>query len=346
MKKRWAISRSVLGIVVIIGCSLVCAAAALSVRVPPPGTLATARPATTAAVTERAFEDRRDVQLTVVTGAPAIVSAPRPGKLTALDCTPHTALLSGTAPIAIDGRRLILLATAVPLWRSLAPGDRGDDVAALQRELTRLGHASAEDGVIGSSTLAAIAGLRAALGLPPEARRGVDPADFAWSPHAEARVESCVAAVGKPVIEGTELITFPVAVVSARLASVPADRAPGPRLITSGDAEIATDDDGAVDGADALLKVSELPEFRAKAATAGEVTIPVGWSLRSPLAVLVVPPTALWDIHRGSACILPARGRPKTVTIVGSDLGQSFVTTDVGPLTEVRVRPPTGTSCR
>jgi len=336
------------GLSTIIAGSLAAAVVTLALPAQAPATLASAHPADKAIVTERPFDDRRQVQLNIITGAPRLITSPRDGRLTALDCRAGDALKSGTAPIAVDGRRLIALSTDAPLWRTIVLDDTGNDVAGLQAELGRLGHPGAVDGVMGVSTLRALAALRSALDLPADPSPTVDPRDFLWIPDPEVRISGCDAAVGAPVADGDVLLRLPVRIVSAQLSAVPRAAVPGPRMVRSGNAMVPVDERGAVAGDDALSTIAALPEFAAAVGSGrDDPSLPMSWELATPVSTLVVPPASLWDVREGTACIQPVTGKPRLVRLLGSDLGQSFVATGGdAPIRAVRIRPPTGRSCR
>lgn len=341
---RW----SILGIAVIVAAGVGGAAVALWAPVPQPSALSTPRPETTVPVTERSFADERQAQLQVSTGPARAVVAPRPGRLTALTCRTGATVASGAAFASIDGAPIVALATAIPLWRELRSGDRGEDVRALQQELARLGHPIQADGVMGRATIRGASTLHGAQADSSESPATVDPADFAWIPEHEVAVGECSGVVGAPVGEGDVLIGLPVAVVSARLTTLPTNATPGPRVMRVGSAVIPVGDDGAVTDDDGLARLGESAEFAATGGT-DDTAIAVQWSLETPLRALALPPSALWDVREGFACVMPAEKSavPLLVEVLGSELGQSFVRVpEDRSVKAVRSAPPKSRSCR
>ncbi|MCI0157049.1 hypothetical protein KNO15_10115 [Leifsonia shinshuensis] len=344
-KPRW----SIVGIVSIVAASVAGAGVALWVPVPEPSALSTPRPDTVVPVTERAFADERQAQLQVSTGPLGSVVAPRQGRLTALTCRSGDRISSGTTFATIDGGPVVALATAIPLWRELTAGDTGDDVRALQTELARLGQPVQADGVVGRATIRAAGAVRGMT--PPETRdlTVVSPVDFAWIPAHEVTVGECPGVVGTPVEAGAVLVGLPVAVVSARLSTLPLSAADGPRVVRIGSVSIPVSGDGAVTDAAGLALIGSAPEFLAAGAGASEDTaIPVQWSLEEPIAALAIPPSALWDVRDGTACVMAAAdGGALLVAVLGSELGQSYVRVVQGRAPDaVRSTPPTGRACR
>lgn len=320
---------------------------ALVLRTPAPATLDSATPDATVPLTTKAFDDGRQAQLHIVTGAPRAVTSPRTGRLTDLDCQTGGLIHAGTVPASVDGRPMIAISTTIPLWRNLAVDDRGDDVAALQSELTRLGHPTSIDGVMGASTLRAVESLRAELGLEPQSATIVDVHDFIWIPRAEVTVRSCLGVVGAPVADGDALAELPVDVVSARLITIPTGAAPGQRVLRSNSLSVAVDDSGGVTDPEALAQLAASPEFESATTAGNSMTIPVRWMLSSPVTATVVPPSSLWDIRDGKGCVQPKSGPPRVVDVIGSELGQTFITSTSGePLTAVFAQPEKERSCR
>ncbi|MFI2752568.1 peptidoglycan-binding protein [Cellulomonas sp. P22] len=111
------------------------------------------------------------VERSVVTSAPADVG---------------TVVSSGDLLVGVSGRPIIALSTSLPLFRSLHPGDTGDDVWQVQRALADLGLYTDEvDGVYGPRTAEAVAALYSQVGFTtpePDAERAeaLSRAQEAW----------------------------------------------------------------------------------------------------------------------------------------------------------------------
>lgn len=343
-------SATLLGLGAMVVAAGAAAAVVIAVPVEPPAALRSATPATTAAVTERTDADERQVQLALDTGAPRAVVTSRPGTVTASSCSAGGVLRSGDVVARIDGESVIALASDMPLWRDLTLDDRGDDVRGLQRALTRLGVDLDADGVVGRATLRAARQFLVDRGVP---RRGLPdgsvPRDtLTWLPADEAAVQSCVAVVGAPVgAEGT-LAQLPAELRGARIDVLPRQPAAGARALQIGSTAAPIDDRGVVSSPEALAAISALPEYASTVASAdGVPTLAATWALRQPRTVQVVPPTALFGIDSGRACVQPTSGAPVEVEVLGSELGQSFVrTTDGAGLNRVVAVPDRTRSCR
>jgi peptidoglycan hydrolase-like protein with peptidoglycan-binding domain len=347
-------SGAVSGPLIALGSLLVAAAAAVGVvvalPVEPPAALATATPADTVAVTERSDADERQVQLALDTGAPRAVVTTRVGSVTASACTTGGVLRSGVEIARIDDVPVIALATETPLYRDLAVDDRGDDVRGLQQELARLGVPVTVDGIVGRGTLRAAQGFLLTHGFTRDdlTEDTIERSAFAWIPSAETTVRTCTAVVGAPVGADGVLVELPAELRSARVEQLPSDPVAGARRVVLRQVHADVDERGVVVDPASLAAIGALPEYAATVASAdGVPSLSASWSLRDPLEVRIVPPTALWDVRDDHACVQPARGRPLLVEVVGSELGQSFVRPDPGvTLDRVRAAPDGGRPCR
>lgn len=117
-------------------------------------------------VVQRTIDDRRSIRLALELGPSASLKSPSDGLITESACQAGQAIASGDHMMTLGDQRLYALATAIPLWRDLGPGDQGDDVTALQAELQRLGYLVDADGRIGPQTLRSVADLVGLSGTP------------------------------------------------------------------------------------------------------------------------------------------------------------------------------------
>ncbi|MFG1995518.1 peptidoglycan-binding protein [Actinoplanes sp. NPDC048988] len=183
-----------------------------STRVKSPAQLAAehgppAPSALTAAVTEQvlrksvvlrgtvAAESSLTVTPTAAQGASALVVTRTPARQGA-------AVAAGKVLVEVSGRPLIALPGAVPAYRDLRPGDRGGDVAQLQKALRSLGYADRDPrGEFGPGTKRAVTRLYQKLGYnvpttggaettPRTAERAVTQARRAVSSAEEAAAQA------------------------------------------------------------------------------------------------------------------------------------------------------------
>jgi hypothetical protein len=94
---------------------------------------------------------------------------PSPAIVTSRLMHPGEKFHPGTAALTIDGRPLLVFPGRFPFYRDLKSGDRGIDVAQLQRGLAAAGYAipSQETGIMGRATEAAIGAIYRRSGFDP-----------------------------------------------------------------------------------------------------------------------------------------------------------------------------------
>lgn len=113
-------------------------------------------------------------------------------------------LASGKGAYKVNDRVIVALNTATPLYRDLKTGDKGDDVLALNNELSRLGYNS----VAGSDTYwwATSDGWRQLMndnGNPSDGTLAL--ADTMWIPENAVAVDEWTATTGSMVTGGTAI---------------------------------------------------------------------------------------------------------------------------------------------
>lgn len=317
------------------------AAVALAVIQPvAPAALKPAATASTIAVASEDFVDERSVEVRLQHGGDRQLYSGLSGRITRFDCTVGVAIKSGTSPVALDGRRLIALATRVPLWRNLTAGARGSDVTALTDELSRLGY-PVDKGVFGSTTLRSWNRLLSKAGAAKDT--SVDAAQVLWLPSPSASVSSCLASVGAAIQAGAPLASFPAALVGASVVALPDGLIPGQRVLSVAGLRIPVTADGRIDLASDLAKIASTQAYALALGDPNSPNLQGRLRLRTPVAISVVPPGAIVGTDDKS-CVI-ADGVPQPVTVVGSQLGQTFVTFSGKVPAAVSVAPPVGTTC-
>ncbi|GHC73234.1 hypothetical protein GCM10007079_06990 [Nocardiopsis terrae] len=288
----------------------------------PPANLASGGAADSAPSSVESFSDEHSVEVGLEAGPDLDLEVGRGGRVTATECTTGATLVSGEAAAEIDGEPVLALATSAPLHRDLSQGDRGPDVTALQGELNRLGHGTAEDGTYGEGTASAVRAFQRDGGLSrPDGRMSL--ADTLWIPAAEAVVGECHAPLGSTVGAGSLFATVPGALAGVTVESPFTTRVDGERVLTVGGVTGPVDADGRGDDPDFLRELSDTAE--ARAARGGDETLVMGsLALAEPVEVLRVPPGALAGNSDGTGCLV-SEGRTHAVDIVGSTIGSTLV---------------------
>jgi peptidoglycan hydrolase-like protein with peptidoglycan-binding domain len=319
----------------VLGAALVAAASAGAVALASGRTPAalTAPVETTEAPSEPIdFGDDREVDVTFVRVTPQPLLVSRDGTVTESTCVPGVPAVSGTPLLRVDEAVVYGLHTDIPLFRSLQLGDNGRDVSALQAELLRLGRSVSVDGQFGPGTRNAVRELEKAVGIA--APDGVlDRAEVIWLPTPTAMPASCDLLAGQRASTGGPYAALAASLVAARLGALPPGALPGPRTVTIFGHPLAVDPAQAIVDPAYLAALAASPEYlqglEAKDADRPKARL----TLSSPVRAHKVPPGAVFGIVGAKACV-QSGGRAVPVTLVGSGLGASLVTTetDLGPV--------------
>ncbi|UAJ78691.1 peptidoglycan-binding protein [Leifsonia sp. ZF2019] len=294
-----------------------------------PASLAGPSAAAEAPIAYRDFTDPRTVSLAFTSHPESPLVSEASGRLTASSCSPGTTVESGLPFASMNGEPLIALATSAPLWRDLAAGDRGDDVRSLQAELTRLGFPVTNDGAVGTQTLAAVAKLFARAGDDALPATTISTARFVWLPTPATTILACDAHVGESLGVGGTLATAVGGLASVSIVPLPRDLVDGARTLTVDEVTVPVDRAGDVTATEALSALAGTPSYASATASSRETgsaseAISGQLALEAPVEIATVPPTAVHSVRGNSGC-LSSRGTGYPVTIVGSQLGQTFV---------------------
>ncbi|GEL95974.1 hypothetical protein CCO02nite_26320 [Cellulomonas composti] len=294
-----------------------------------PGSLAAGPAVTAAPVTYEDYDDARETPFTFVTSPSEDVELRRAGTVTSVDCAAGGTLTSGDVPVTVDAAPVVALHTEYPVWRDLAPGDSGPDVAAVQAELVRLGYDAGTSAVVDVTTSAAVHEFLTDRGAPAS-DAALTRDTVVWLPEPSLVVTRCALEVADVVEAGDTLLTTGGVLVALEPAVLVDGLAPGARTARFDDVAAPVDEDGRVTDAAFLAAVSSSPEY-AFAANQQDTVPELAFTtaLTTPLRAAAVPAGALFGIDGSSAC-LASDGVPRRVTIVSSSLGSTFVTFDDG----------------
>lgn len=367
--RRGAVSVSVMVLVAFV--MLACGAAVgfLTTRGMVPETVVSATEGGSVRPVRGQFDDARSVTVTVSSGQGQSVVAGRGGKVTADSCAPGTQAVSGTSLFAIDGTPQLMLHVATPLYRPLTSGMKGQDAAALNAELRRLGYAAPNGNAVTWDTIVAYNALARNVGTRQVTRDSgwtiaVD--DFIWLAQPDAAIASCQAQLGSVVGSGEALFSTLAAPTHADV-SMPEDVIAGERELVVDDAvfDLPQGSTQITDPTvlDAILGSNEYLSAKTESSAGqgtsmtatGAVTgsVPVAsvqarfsWRLKTPLQVWQVPPAALYDVNGSSGCVV-SDGKPVAVNVIASELGKTKVTVDgSGVLGKVNLEPSGFPACR
>ncbi|MGV8883494.1 MAG: hypothetical protein ACOH19_15200 [Rhodoglobus sp.] len=312
----------------------------------PPPSLAEGMPIGEVPVIQQSFADSREVEVALSIYQSVFVTAPTEGRITQFSCQPGEEVVSGSTWISVDGAPILTLATSVPLWRDLQLGDAGPDVLSLQNELIRLGKPLAADGVLGNESMIAMQDLFDSLGDSlNESSKTISLARLMWIPSSTATVASCEVSVGMSSSPGQSIASFESTLKAAQIKVMPEDMLPGDRVLEVGGLSLPVGELGQVTDPTALASLSTTPEYREATQQEGPMTLRSTISLRNPAAIFVLPPASIYEIEGDQGCV--AHGSETfAVQIVGSQLGQSFVTFESGQAPDmVELNPKSTPAC-
>ena len=239
-------------------------------------------------------------------------------------------LTSGKTAMKVNGVSVVALATATPMYRDLATGDKGDDVLALNNELARLGlPASAKSTTYTWNTSQGVKQLMSAAGNTSDGSLPLT--DVLWIPAASVRVNEWAGTVTKFSIQNGQPSELDRTVTLIGQTAT----------LKAGTTE--------VDDAEFCAKVAATQEFQSLTSDMLATGLEASVQLVNPVQALRVPAASVIGVNGSKGCIVSG-GRTIKVSIVGSELGASLVEpqgADAAAITSVEIGSGlTGESCR
>ncbi len=152
--------------------------------------------------------------------APPVVSSGRPGTVTAVMVAPGDAVPSGAAVFAVDGVQVVAHADDAVLYRLLAAGAKGPDVAAVQRVLSVLVPEQAVEptGTMDAATVRLVRAYERVLGVSSPTGI-VDPTWFVHLPYDGYVVEAVEVVAGAPApVAGEDVLTASTTITGASVS--------------------------------------------------------------------------------------------------------------------------------
>lgn len=312
-----------IAVVALVAAGAVVGAVVLEQDAPPSvGTPGVAR---VAPVSVESYDGTRRALATPLLAEPTTLTLGAFGRVRASVCAPGATIASGSSPLVLDDRPMLALATAAPLWRDLAVGARGQDVADLQAELARLGHAVSVDGVFGPGTRASVRSLLSGIGVVRPSG-GLVASDVMWLPAPEVTVSTCAVAVGD-AFTGGEVATVGGGLVALEVGGT--DPVEG-WVARFGEVTALVNADRTVTDPAFLAAVAASPLLD-WSQEEGPGTLELELALAEPVQVAVVPPAALFALTGDRACLVADDGAVRPVRVVASALGQTLVEVE-GPV--------------
>lgn len=271
-----------------------------------------------------AFDDARTVKLKLAVSEKTALTVSASGVVTAIDCDPGQNWAAGSRSLSINEAPKLTVFAQNPLWRDLSGGEKGADVAAIQRVLADAGFDPPSTEEFDSATRAAWQRLLQANDIPSP-HGAFLLSDLIVLPAEKVTLGACPARRGDKVAAGAAIAELQSALASVALDSSPLALTPGPRMLTIGGSAVPVDENAAVTEPAALAQLATEPAIIAKVATP-VVELSGVYRLVTPLTVYRVPPSVLVEVQDTAACLIGADGKGYPVTIVSSSLGSTAVT--------------------
>lgn len=237
------------------------------------------------------------------------------GTVTALGIGVGSDVATGTRLMDVNGQGVVAYVAGSPLYRDVARGLEGPDVATAQSLLTELGFDTGPaDGKAGAATEKAIKAFNLAYGYGKN-NTVLSLASLVWIGTTPATVSEMSVHLGDQVSPGTALFK-----TGAALAAITVTEAPG--TLTDGEWALTV---GGVSApyVPGEARITDPDSVAAMAATLGTATEGVGTlQLTTPLTVASVPSSAVVTDATGGTCIFASADSPPTaVEPLGGSLG-------------------------
>jgi len=283
-------------------------------------------------VTDRAFDDAHTAAaIPELSRAQTLGLSGPGGMVTASSCTPGIVVETGDHLLSIDGEVRIALVTEVPLWRDLAIGSEGTDVAALQQALIDQGHDLNASGEYDWATVAAVEAMQESAAVDDTGEIALD--QVQWVPAGIGAVTSCEVGVGVAVAQGSPVLKAGGTLVALSFPASSNELPDRSYSAVAGDLVVPIGDDGRLADPELMRAVA------ASAAFADWVKDPargvaVGIRLSEPISAIGIPPAAVVTTGASNGCIVVAGGPGDAgdervpVTILSSELGTVFAVAD------------------
>lgn len=263
------------------------------------------------------------------------------GVVTSIDLKPGDDVVNGEELYSLNLRPVLLGQGVVPMFRDLALGARGPDVAQLQRLLVDRQLLGSETGTFDVATQAAVRDLQGAIGVHQDGV--VRAGDIVFAPlttPARVRLDSDVVKIGATLAGGERVLSvlatapdFTMPVTTDQAASIPAGT-PVSLVSPQGSRWRAVTGEPRPDERRGVTVVPLLPVTASSVCGARCGEVPVARAATFAARVVLVPRTrgvtvptsALLSEADGSLSVIDAQGRHISVSVEAQAKGVAVVT--------------------
>lgn len=260
------------------------------------------------------------------------------GVVTSVDVAPGDEVGQGTVLYRVGLRPVVIAAGAVPAFREIGSGAKGDDIAQLQEMLRATGHyRGTSDGKVGPSTLAAVKRWQKDSGVEVTGVVGIG--DVIFVPQLPARITLDPEVVARgSALGGGEVVVRSLSTAPDLTMPVTADQA---TMIQTGTSVTVTAPDGgtwtavaadrSLDAETTIIRLASTDggvlclDQCAQIPVTGEAQLTSQVVVTPTLEGLVVPSGALVTDASGKVALLDEAGARHEVQVIGSARGMSVV---------------------
>lgn len=283
-------------------------------------------------------ETEATITAALKTGLTVTAPAWQGGVVTRVDIAPGAVVSTGTALLAIDGVTRIAAATSSPFYRTLAVGDKGEDVKSLETTLKTMGlFKGTANQTYDEATAAAVNKLGQRLGVAGEPTGAFDPLWMVWLPAEGIAAQTVDVAVNQAApTQGSPILSTAPSVESITIAgrNGSLDFQSGAYILSQSGTDVATIRSEADVNVDLIGKLTAQDESGSmggsgsSATSAASRTYAVGLRRETAVTLLSVPSSAVMTGSDGATtCVYGKYGpddadyQTKAVTVAGGSLG-------------------------
>lgn len=246
------------------------------------------------AVERQSLTDPRTIAATLSLTPQSQITLNATGVVLSSSCSVGQMLSSGQVIATVNDIAIIGLHTEVPLYRDLVSSDRGEDVTALQAELTRLGYPTPSTGIFDTSTNTAVQALRAALGVATGGT-GLRLAEVVWLPTDQWVPRECSTTVGANT-GGSDAFALGMRTLESVVLAEATAAIPGARHIRMSDGTSVAVDTPTDDLVALLMNDSAIRDSVARGSDDGLDTVEMSLTIEliEPVDAVAVPASAVF----------------------------------------------------
>lgn len=293
-----------------------------------PDSLSAAQPDTRAAVGSEQFTDSHPVKVSFDIVPDSPLTWKGSGTVTSSAFKDFGAIDSGSTVFSVDDVPVLALFSSLPFYRDLRVGDKGNDVAALRAELSRLGYAvgSYAPTVFDASLRAALLQLQRKIGVA-DPQGNLDIRYLVWLPAQQVQVVGWKPSPG--VEASADLGSVKGALSAVRIQKMPGGVASDGHVVQVYGKQGPIDSEGVSRDTAFLAAVASTPGYAAISANKDALNAGADAELllQKPVQAMKIPVGAVFALQGNSACV-QSGNEVRSITVMGSNGGFVMAASD------------------